>query len=510
MRLPVLLIAGAMLAAELIGQDGSRGFEKRSSERLLAQARTASDRFAAQLNLGDLSFADGRPSEARRWWQRARETASSERTRLYREGQMSAWARLTAWEAVAAGLLGEHEAMRRMFGLALELLPGDPEIWSRYASAELSAGEARQAVRIARIALAHAAGADSDRHLLDRATIEFTLARALRSAGAEDEARRTLESLDALLHGASSISLQNRVARAEAFSVSGTARGELEAWTTLAVRTRTLLAESYERAGEVAAARTAAQRALEIQSDHPPALALIARLRGSSTDWREAFASDPLDRSLHRSYMQALSDGLPPIDPQGNSTADLVIGALEAMEREEWSVARRAIDQLGSSQTTSEPLRALEAEWLVRQGRMEEAEAVASSIRTRAVRDSIPPRRLRDDNTHLIRADGSLLSEGDLTAIERLLRDPATTISASAVLDSRSYEVTATLMEPVLLDGNTTAAAAITSEGRALRFPAPVTFQGDWTAAAPLILALRVLAVDPAGLMIEAEGVRHP
>lgn len=500
MRHAALLML-SIAALDVGAQTG--GYERRVNESRL-ESRDSLTRFSAQLNLGDLEYRDGRTASARFWWSAARKTAAAAAQQHYERGEMVSWARMTSWQGVAAANLGDRAAARALFRDALVMLPGDPAVWNRIATSELSHGDPIAAVSAARIAVAHADPVSGDAGLLDAATARFTLARAFIADSRTAPAIETLEQLSALLHGPRAATLRARVERAEGFSVTGTAQGDVDAWTTLATRVHTLLAEQLATRGDGREALQQARMALEVRSDHPPALTLIASITRSPSDFARAFAADPLDRRLHGTYSSSLDHGSSAASGQGHDPANLVMRALEAMAASRWAAAANELDALERQLPDSETVTALRAEWLARQGRGDEAARVASTIRSAALRNSVPD---ATTSSHLeLPAAGATLDDPQLTSIRDAL-NRASAVELVAALDSSPYRSRVTLLESRTSVDTTTASGARTSGGLLLRFPGSVTFRGLYGASQQATLRYRIVAADETGLVVEPEGL---
>lgn len=508
--LAVLVLAMALADAPARAQSAD-DHELRTNQRLHETARTAADRFAAAMNLGDIHAGRGGREEARRWWSRARSVAAEERERLRSSGNLSGSARFSAWEAVAASALGDRAEAIALFEQARRILPGDAALLGRYANAELSHGAAEHAVNLARAALAHSALPGGDRTLLDYATIEYTLARALAAAGDAPASASRARAMIERLEGPAARSLRERAAAREEFTVIGTARGDAEALTTLLVRGHLHLATHEERAGNRQAALEHARRALLVRSDQPEALALVARIRGESSDWLQAFSSSPLDRQLHLQYRSALRAGLPPLDPAGDSLAALAMKSVEAIEQRRWSTAAILIDQMKRRSGAQDALLALEAESLAGQGRAAEARDLIARIRSRSLAQGIDIPHAPASGAVELPADGSRLYALELERIEALLVSPASAAGLIPQLEERTYESLVILENPAVQGGVTAATGAVVHGGDnlTLRFMSPVRFRGDFSGET-VILTYSILAADHEGLVVEPSGVRLP
>lgn len=477
----------------------SRDPEMRQAARIYSSDGTASERFAAAINLGDLHATSGNRSEALIWWRRAERIAAIEMTSLREAGRVAAWARFAAWRATAAAALGNRGASVDLFEQARRVLPGDVGILAQYASAELTSGASRQAAELALAALAHPIDDP-----LDHAALQYTLARAQIRSGSSAEARETLEGMIATLEGEQTAATRKSVARTEEFTTFGLSSGDAQAWTSLRSRGETLLAELLIADGESEDALIHARAALAVRSDYAPALAIIALHERSPAAWSAAFSSDPFDRDLHRSYTDFLRHG--GARSGDAATVSPVQRVIELTHDRRWSAAASLLRELKSAHPQNESLLALEAELLLGQGRSADARAIIESIASESMRASI-------DSSPVISASasvpptGTLLENDDLAMIGSRLIDPATAVATAAALNERTYSAKATLASAAL-DGDTTSAAgAVTAAGTALRFPSITRFTGDLMNR-ELVLEFTILAADAEGLVVQPSGAQ--
>ena len=98
--------------------------------------------------------------------------------------------------------------------------------------------------------------------------------------------------------------LRREIAKKESFEIYSTARGEEAAYLSLLNRSRLRLAALYEAHGDVPKARTTYESVLKDRNDEPTALAAIARLSRSESDYAEAFDANPFSLELIRDYQR--------------------------------------------------------------------------------------------------------------------------------------------------------------------------------------------------------------
>lgn len=509
-----LLVLGAsiLMTALALAADssGARDHELHENAVIAANAKAAPiERFGAAMNLGDLYAERSDPSSARGWWSDARRIAAGESRRLREEGDLAQWARFAAWEATAAAALGDRSASATLFESALRLMPGDVDILSRYATAELSLGAHAHAKELVLSALEHQAhGYDARRDLLDRATLHYTLARADQAIGATGEAESTLERLLTLLFSDDATAVRNEVLRREEFTVHGVSSGDAQAWTSLVTRGATMLAALYAERGRIGEALLRIDQALQVRSDYPAALALRARYERDPSAWIAALESDPFDRALHNGYAESLEMADVSPEPASESTGSRVRSVIELTRAGRWSAATMLVRELQDEYPGNESLLALEADLLKAQGRADEARLVTERITSRATRESIGS-AVAASEAFGAPVSGTELDAAELEAIATALRDPASIAATTAAMNGRPYRSRAYL-EDAALEGETTkASGARTTDGVTLRFLGTTRFAGDF-AETEVVLEYSILAADPRGLVVQPLGVRLP
>lgn len=358
------LLFAVMLALPLAAQQRlASDFEIAQMEKQLARARGVNARLSGHLNLGDLRSARNEPALAQAEYRKVIDVAERERREAREASSLSRYAHATTYAALAQAKLGAAARAFELLEEAARYASDDADAWNVYASAMRVLGHPRKAAGAARNAVAIAAG-DPNR-ALDLAVYQYTLASALLESGESGEAERLLIAIADALRSTKFASLQREVARAEAFEVYSSVRGDVAAYVSLLNRAQLQLASMYERRGERAKARAQYARVLEARSDDATALAGLARLAESDIErerrYAEAFDANPFAPALVRQYREHLAEHSPAaID--ASTTGGQVRRALVQLSRGELRAARATIDGLLKKFPDNATLRALRAE----------------------------------------------------------------------------------------------------------------------------------------------------
>jgi hypothetical protein len=275
-------------------------FEIAQMEQQLARSRDFEAQLSGRLNLGDVRAARNEPSLARGEYTRAYELAERERVDARRDSQLTRYANATSYAALARAKLGDEARAFALLEEAARYASDDAEAWNLYASAMRVLGHPRKAVSAARNAVAVA------KEPLDLAVYQHALATALIETGEDREAERLLAAITTALRSPRFESLRREAARAEAFEVYSSARGDVAAYVSLLNRAQLRLASLYEKRGALEEARAEYRRVLEGRSDDVTALAALARLAPDDAErarlYAEAFEANPFSPALIREY----------------------------------------------------------------------------------------------------------------------------------------------------------------------------------------------------------------
>lgn len=308
-------------------------FEIAQMEKQLARSRDFESQLSGRLNLGDVRAARNEPSLARAEYVRAYALAEKERRDARRDSALTRYANATSYAALAQAKLGDEARAFALLEEAARYASDDAEAWNLYASAMRVLGHPRKAISAARNAVAVA------KEPLDLAVYQYALATALIETGDEAEAERLLAAVTTALRSPQFESLRREAARAEAFEVYSSARGDVAAYVSLRNRAQLRLASLYEKRGALAEARAEYRRVLEGRSDDVTALAALARLAPDDGErarlYAEAFEANPFSPALIREYRKN------PIAPATDMQR-----ALAALARGDRREARTLLDAL--------------------------------------------------------------------------------------------------------------------------------------------------------------------
>lgn len=445
-----------LLALPLTGQSRlASDFEIAQMELQLARSRDFESQLSGRLNLGDLRTARSETSLARAEYQQALRLAENERLAARRDSSLTRYANATSYAALAQAKLGRDDRAFALLEETVRYASDDPEAWNLYASAMRALRLPRKAVSAARNAVAIAARKDDQ---LDLAVYQHALATALIEAEELGEAERLLVGVTAALRSKEFASVQRDVARAEAFEVYSSARGDVAAYVALLNRAQLRLASLYERRGDDDSARAEYERVLAGRSDDVVALNALARLARSEAEreryYAEAFEANPFSPALVREYRKRVREHSPAID--ATTTGGAMRQALAQLARGEMRAARASLDALLAKFPQNETLRTLRRE-------AEGASQVALPAPTPAAAE------LRALLGHFER-----LTPQQRVALEQ------TTYTSTALFDGAVFE-------------------AGTIEGVPFRFSSATQFDGSFDITRPLRLTYRILGVTRAG-----------
>jgi tetratricopeptide (TPR) repeat protein len=438
-----LLLAQARLASD---------FEIAQMEKQLARSRGFEAQLSGRLNLGDVRAARNEPSLAREEYRRALALAERERLAARRDASLSRYANATSYAALAQARLGNAGQAFELLEETARYTSDDAETWNLYASAMRALGHPRKAISAARNAVA---AADEP---LDLAIYRHALATALIEVSEVREAEQLLVTVTDALRSDAFEELREEAARAEAFEVYSSARGDVAAYVSLRNRAQLRLASLYEKRGADDAALAQYERVLEGRSDDVTALTALARLSRSEGErtrrFAAAFEANPFSMALVREYRKHLTE--PATDVQR---------AIVQLERGDRRGARATLDQLLAKFPGNETLLALRRE-------SEPAAAALPSSRPSAAE----LRALRD-------------------AFEQLTPEQRTTLDQMTFTSVVTFDGEA---------GTTFASGSI--DGVPFRFPEPTIFNGTFAVTARL--TYRILGVAEGGaLLLEPIGL---
>jgi len=420
-------------------------FEIQAMEKQLASSRDFLSQLSAHLNLGDLRATRNENALSRAEYAKAYDIAAKQRVEARRASSLSQYATATAYAALAKAKLADAPNAFALLEEATRYAGDDAKTWNLYSTAMSLLGRNAKATSAARNAVAIA---EKEPDRLDLNIYRYTLATTL---GETSESERLLQQVIADLESPQFASLRREIARKESFEIYSTARGEEAAYLSLLNRARLRLGSSFEKRGETAKARAVYASVLKDRNDEPTALAAVARLSRSESDYAEAFDANPFSLELIRDYQDYLRQARAPVPPlDEDSTGTLMRRAIRG--------DRAALNSLLKKYPDNDAVR---------------------SLQTRAVPSWLPP-------------EGQALLTRDLTPEERRALD--------------SIEIT----QPVIFDPSPAAAAegqTIFESGvigdMKIRFAEPIAFAGAFPANAPLRLTFRILGAANDALLIE-------
>jgi tetratricopeptide (TPR) repeat protein len=516
--LAALMTIGNAFAQSRVASD----FELRQMEALASRATDYLSQLSAHLNLGDVRASRGESALSRAEYERALSLSERERIAARRDSTLGRYTIATAYAGLAQAKLGRADAAFDDLEEAIRYGSDSGRIWNLYSTSMALLGLPRKAVASARNAVEIARGAlaaaDSASHRLDLAVYQYALASALldgKNPAALEEAAGMLRSVIDALQSSQFRSLRNDIARAEAFEIYSTARGDTSSYIALLNRSHLKLGRIDEDGGDLDAARREYAAVLSARNDDPTALAAMARLSAVSEDrqryFAEAFDANPFSVELIRSYEQFIAGrALPP--PAEQSTGARVRQFLQQMSNRQLRDASATLDGLGRG-GGNEVLAYLAARLAIERGDIAGARTEAAGIGRPDLRGDLD-RRL---DTAIVRPPSFLAAatlEGHSSAEtggESLVRDPSAEDLLSLVrlfatssmlpsqreaLDRLRFSSDAAMAPAV--DGSDPSMTSFESgsvAGIPFRFQSPTPFRGVFQAARPLRLTYRILGV---------------
>jgi tetratricopeptide (TPR) repeat protein len=283
-------------------------FEIAQMEKQLATSHDFLAQLSGRLNLGDLRLTRNETSLARSEYTKALDIAAKGRVDARRASELGRYATATAYAGLAQAKLGNAARAFALLEEATRYSSGESRTWNLYATAMALLGKTAKATSAARNALSiaeeevRAAPATANR--LDLAIYRYSLATNL---GDTSESERLLTAAIADLQSPAFDDLRRDVARKESFEIYSSARGEEASYLAALNRAQLRLAALYEGRGELVKARAMNQSVLRSRSDDPTALAAIARLTRSESDYAAAFDANPFSMPLIRDYQHYLT-----------------------------------------------------------------------------------------------------------------------------------------------------------------------------------------------------------
>ena len=450
MKRLVLILALALpsIAQQRLASD----FEIAQMEKQLARSRDFEAQLSGRLNLGDVRAARNEPSLAREEYRRALALAERERLDARRDASLSRYANATSYAALAQAKLGNAGQAFELLEETARYTSDDAETWNLYASAMRALGHPRKAISAARNAVASADEA------LDLAIYQHALATALLEVNEVREAEQLLVTVTDALRSDAFEELRDEAARAEAFEVYSSARGDVAAYVSLRNRAQLRLASLYEKRGADDAARAQYERVLEGRSDDVTALTALARLSRDDAErtrrFAAAFEANPFSMALVREYRKHLT--APATETQR---------AIVQLERGDRRGARATLDKLLAKFPGNATLLALRRE--------SEPAAAAIPSSTPSVAEL---RALRDAFEQLTPEQRTTLDQTTFTSVVTFDGEPGTTFASGTI------------------------------DGVRFRFPEPTIFNGTFAVTARL--TYRILGIAEGGaLLVEPLGL---
>lgn len=469
----------------------SSDFEIARMRELIERSPDFLSQLSARMNLGDLYRSRNDLAAADREYARALSLALAERVKSRRESDLSAYSTITAYAALAQAKLRRGAEAFALLEEAARYASDSPKTWNLYATAMSIVGRKARAVAGARNAVAIAAEeARREPSLaaqLDLSIYEYTLAAALSEGEASGEAEAILRQVVARLESPQFDSLRRQIERSESFEIYSTARGDADAWLSLANRAGLRLAALLEKRGDTAAARAAYERVLQRRTDDPTALAALARLSAPADRARwfaAAFDANPFSLPLVRSYQQFLAAGAEPPE-ESATTGSRVRTLVGQIHRRQWRAA-------------AELLRALETEF--------PGNATLAVIRREFEAPARVPSFLDAPAPTVVEA-----SSEDLRRILALFATDRLTPDQRAALDAVKLAGIATFPDAdQSTPGQTRFESGAIGDVR-FRFAGPTAFLGSFPASTPLRLTYRILGATVIdgreGLLLEPLGI---
>jgi hypothetical protein len=306
-----LLLLSAVCCPLSEAQRISSDFEIEQMQKQLATSHDFLSQLSAHLNLGDLRLARNENALSRAEYTQAYELASKQRLEARKNSNLSQYATATAYAGLAKAKLGDAQASFALLDEATRYASDDAKTWNLFSTAMSILGRSAKATSAARNAVAIA---DNP---LDLNIYRYTLASTL---GDTNESEQLLTTVIRELQSPQFDALRREIAKKESFEIYSTARGEEAAYLSLLNRARLRLAALDEKRGEIAKARATYESVLKDRNDEPTALAAIARLSRSESDYAEAFDANPFSLELIRDYQRYIRQaGAPVPPPEGES-----------------------------------------------------------------------------------------------------------------------------------------------------------------------------------------------
>ncbi|HJW93682.1 MAG TPA: hypothetical protein VJ901_08695 [Thermoanaerobaculia bacterium] len=348
-------------------------------QKQLAQSHDFLSQLSAHMNLGDLRLARNENALSRAEYTQAYELAAKQRVEARKNSNLSQYATATAYAGLAKAKLGDAAQSFALLDEATRYASDDAKTWNLFSTAMSILGRTAKATSAARNAVAIA---DNP---LDLNIYRYTLATTL---GDTNESEQLLTTVIRELQSPQFDALRREIAKKEAFEIYSTARGEEAAYLSLMNRARLRLASLYEKRGDIAKARATYESVLKDRNDEPAALAAIARLSRSESDYAEAFDANPFSLELIRDYQRYVASH--PASVEGDSIGAQVRRAIReprlAIELAKKHPENDALRTL-AREATSAPVPA----WL--QGNVETATPTPAELRTLLTHELTPDER---------------------------------------------------------------------------------------------------------------------
>jgi tetratricopeptide (TPR) repeat protein len=512
-----LLALGAADAAAQ-NQRIASDFEIQEMEKV-AKGKDIGSQISAHLNLGILRRARNEMDLATREFDTVLQVTEAERRKAREHPNFPAYAAATVYEGFAEAELGHPRHAFELVEEALRYAPTE-RVWNIASNVMTVIGQPSKAVSAARNAVVLGerlvAGSPKPSNQLDLVVSQYALATSLVLAGQQPEAMRILESSVASLRSPSFDDVRKQVARRESFESFFTVQGDVQAYVSALNRTQFKLASLYEEGGRLADARRLYEDVLAQRTDDARALAALARLSRSEEErFRRLDASldaNPFSVETIREFQMALRgrDRAKIVPDTGAGPGARVRRALEQMQLGEAAGARETLIGLATVYPDNDVVQFLLALTDIQRGDLDSARAraihtpeltaqVTDWLRAAVVR---PPRCLDGASAT------ASATESDLRSMISLFVDNRLTAAQRAALDR------VVLSSPAVFDrspGASPPGKTVFSTGRIgsipVAFAQPMTFNGTFTANAPLLLHYRILGVTEVagvqGLLLE-------
>jgi tetratricopeptide (TPR) repeat protein len=338
-----------LLLAILMSARIASDFEIAQMKEQLSRSRDFSARISARLNLGDLYGSRSEKTAAAAEYEEALKLSSAERASARKASDLWRYAMATSYAGLASAKLRREVEAFGLLEEAVRYESDSAETWNVYAAAMSILRKREKAISAARNAVA-IARREGDQ--LDLAVCEYALASA---SGDVELLERVVERLGSPAFD----DLRREIARAEAFEVYSTARGDAAAYLSLLNRSQLELGKLLEARGDIEAAKKTYRRVLQSRTDDATALAALARLASTGREreqyFEAAFDANPFSMALIREYRKH-------IDPKYAPEATGVRLALLQIARGQTRAARTTLEALLEEHPKNETLLALRAE----------------------------------------------------------------------------------------------------------------------------------------------------